>query len=119
MTHDTEHQIIRRLDSLLEIERAALLKGDLQAIPKLVEEKEGLIDALNAMTDSVPSKLEALQAKVTRNQALLDGALQGIRNVAARMAAFRRMRRSMETYDEYGHKHTILGEVDHKVEKRA
>jgi len=119
MTHDTEQRIIHRLDALLEIEREALLKGNLQAISALVEEKEGLIDALNAMTDSVPSGLQALQAKVTRNQALLDGALQGIRNVAARMAAFRRMRRSMETYDEYGRKHTILGEVEHKVEKRA
>ncbi|MDT8325899.1 MAG: flagellar protein FlgN [Roseovarius sp.] len=119
MTHDTEQRIIHRLDALLEIEREALLKGDLQALSALVEEKEGLIDALNAMADSVPSSLEALQAKVTRNQALLDGALQGIRNVAARMAAFRRIRRSMETYDEYGHKHTISGEVEHKVEKRA
>ncbi len=119
MTHNAEQRITNRLDALLEIEREALLKGDLQAISALVDEKESLIDALNAMTDSVPTDLKALQAKVTRNQALLDGALQGIRNVAARMAAFRRMRRSMETYDEFGHKQTILGEVERKVEKRA
>jgi hypothetical protein len=29
------------------------------------------------------------------------------------------MRRSMDTYDEFGHKQTILGEVERKVEKRA
>ena len=63
--------------------------------------------------------LQGLQTKVDRNQEMLDGALAGIRNVASRMAAFRKIRRSLETYDESGQKTVIQGEVIRKVEKRA
>ena len=119
MVHDAERRIINRLDTLLETERDALLRGDLQRIAMLVEEKEALIDELNRMTTDAPGDLAALQAKLMRNQALLDGALQGSRNVAARLAACRKVRRAMDTYDREGHKHTIPGEVERKVEKRA
>ncbi len=119
MAHDAERRIINRLDTLLEMEREALLQGDLPRISTLVEEKEALIDELNRMTTDTPGDLLALQTKLMRNQALLDGALQGIRNVAARLAAFRHVRRSMETYDRDGHKQTIPGEIERKVEKRA
>ncbi|SEL53855.1 hypothetical protein SAMN05443999_10630 [Roseovarius azorensis] len=119
MAHDAERRIINRLDTLLETERKALLHGDLHRISTLVEEKETLIDELNRMTTDAPGDIAALQAKLMRNQALLDGALQGIRNVSARLAAFRQVRRAMDTYDRDGHKHTIPGEVERKVEKRA
>ncbi len=119
MTTETAQDIINRLDELLELERAALLKGNLEEIPILLGEKESLIDALNAQAPEQQNNLQDLQVKVERNQALLDSALQGIRKVAARMAAFRRIRRSLETYDESGRKHTIQGEVEHRVEKRA
>lgn len=119
MAHDTEQRIINRLDLLLESERKALLQGDLEQISMLVATKAALIDDLNGMSGHAPGDLAALQAKVLRNQALLDGALQGIRTAAARLAAFRRVRRAMETYDREGHKHTIPGEVERKVEKRA
>jgi len=56
---------------------------------------------------------------MTRNQSLLDGALQGIRSVAARMANYRQIRKSMDTYDGQGRKHTIPGEVARTVQKRA
>ena len=119
MKTETAQDIINRLDELLELERAALLQGELDKIPNLLEEKERLIDALNAAQPEEESGLEELQLKVERNQVLLDGALQGIRKVAARMAAFRRIRRSLETYDETGRKRTIQGEVERRVEKRA
>lgn len=119
MTTETQQEIINRLDELLELERAALLQGELDKIPTLLEEKERLIDALNEHQPDKIADLQELQIKVERNQALLDGALQGIRKVAARMAAFRRIRRSLETYDETGRKHTIKGETEHRVEKRA
>ncbi|MEI4233382.1 flagellar protein FlgN [Roseovarius sp. D22-M7] len=118
MTDDTEDRIIARLDTLLDEERAALLDGDLGRIGAGVDEKERLIDALNAVQDR-QNDLAALQAKVVRNQGLLDGALQGIRSVAARMASYRQIRRSMETYDSRGRKHTIPGEVARTVQKRA
>lgn len=119
MTHETAQAIINRLDTLLEQERSALLAGDLEKITELLGEKEGLIDGLNALEPEAEQGLQDLQAKVIRNQALLDGALQGIRKVAARMAAFRKIRRSLETYDESGRKRTIQGEVERRVEKRA
>ncbi len=119
MKTETAQDIVNRLDELLELERAALLQGELDKIPNLLEEKERLIDALNAVQPAQDSGLEELQLKVERNQVLLDGALQGIRKVAARMAAFRRIRRSLETYDETGRKRTIQGEVERRVEKRA
>lgn len=119
MKTETAQGIINRLDELLEAERDALLQGDLDKIPAMVEEKESLIDALNDNAPETKAELRELQVKVERNQALLNGALQGIRKVAARMAAFRRIRRSLETYDESGQKRTIQGDVERRVEKRA
>ena len=94
MTHEPSQEIIDRLDMLLDAERTALLQGKLDQVAKLVGEKENLIDALNARDTDNGADLSFLRDKVARNQALLDGALQGIRNVAARIAAFRRIRRS-------------------------
>jgi len=50
---------------------------------------------------------------------LLDGALEGIRRVASRMAAIRQVRRSLATYDETGKRRTIDGTMAHNIEKRA
>lgn len=119
MTLDTAAEIVSRLDVLLELEREALLNGDLEKIQEYLEEKESLIDQLNAVDVTQTNALRDLQAKVERNQVLLDGALQGIRKVAARMAAFRRVRRSLETYDQSGRKQTIQEDVKRRVEKRA
>lgn len=119
MTDTTAQDLIEKLDNLLETERMALLAGDLETIGQLLEQKEDLIDRLNLIKPQSQPALAGLHEKVTRNQALLDGALQGIRKVAARIAAMRRIRRSLETYDKSGRRHTIDGEVLHKVEKRA
>lgn len=119
MTPETAQQLIDQLDTLLEEERRALLVGDLDAIRALLKRKEELIDALNARAPEDAPDLGALPDKVARNQALLDGALEGIRKVAGRLAALRRIRRSLETYDEAGRKTILQGEVEHQVEKRA
>lgn len=120
MTDLTPQNLIDKLDELLDVERRALLNGELDAIAAIAGEKERLIDALNAMEpEGRQPALQDLQNKVSRNQVLLDGALQGIRKVAARLAALRRIRRTLETYDAMGRKQTIQGEVEHKVEKRA
>ncbi len=119
MAQGKAQKIIDQLDDLLDSERLALLEGDLDRISGLLEQKEYLIDTLNGLEPTTRPKLQELQNKVARNQALLDGALQGIRKVASRMAAYRKIRRSLETYDETGHKKIITGSVDHKVEKRA
>jgi len=119
MTKATPQQLIDQLDTLLEKEREALLVGDLDKVTEIAVSKEELIDALNRLSPKDQTSLEALQEKVTRNQVLLDGALQGIRKVASRLAALRRIRKSMDTYDASGRKQTIQGEVDRRMEKRA
>src|SRR6056297_3513111 len=89
--------LIDRLDDLLESERSSLLSGNLERGPEL----------------------ESVHRKLMRNQELLDGALDGIRKVAARMAAMRQVRQSLETYDQRGKRQTIDGAVVRKIEKRA
>ncbi len=119
MSHAKNEKIINSLRILLDQERAALLDGNLEAIAVLLQRKELLIDQLNTQVPKPSDAISELQGKVIRNQELLDGALEGIRKVAARMAAVRRIRNNLETYDESGRKSEISGVVDHKVEKRA
>jgi hypothetical protein len=110
---------MNQLDALLEHERRALLQGDLEAIAALLNRKEALIDALNAQAPGPKADLLSLQGKVHRNQALLDGALEGIRKVAGRISTFRKIRHTLETYDKTGRKQAIQGEANHQIEKRA
>ena len=117
--HDDRQTLIDQLDALLEAERTALLAGDLDKIGTLLERKEALIDAFNTLEPERTDGLEGLQRKVVRNQALLDGALEGIRKVAARMAEMRRVRTSLDTYDQAGRKRTIDGTAPRRIEKRA
>ena len=119
MTLDQSTRIIQQLDLILEEERDALLRGDLSQIVALMLKKEQLVDALNALSATASGDLIAVQGKLSRNQVLLDGALQGIRTVAARLAAHRRIRRSLDTYDQNGHKRSIPGDIAHHLEKRA
>lgn len=118
--HDTStKQLVDELDDLLDAERSALLDGNLEKITALVEQKEALIEQMSALPKSQAEPLEGLQKKVKRNQILLDGALQGIRRASVRLAAIRRIRKTLETYGRDGRKRTIEGEITRKVEKRA
>jgi len=119
MTPNDTQSLIDRLDDLLETERRALLAGDLEKIGPILTGKEQLIDRFNAHEIDRNPNLAAVQQKLVRNQELLDGALEGIRKVAARMAAMRRVRQSLDTYDESGKRQTINGVVLRKIEKRA
>lgn len=118
MTTDID-ALIRKLDALLDVERRALLDGDLAALAGIVEEKETLIDDLNRAEFADGKTLSPVNDKVKRNQALLEQALSGIRTVARRLADIRQTRKSFDTYDRQGHKNRIQGDVDSSVEKRA
>ncbi|MEM6481212.1 MAG: hypothetical protein AAF922_00300 [Pseudomonadota bacterium] len=118
MTRDAQQAIVA-LDSVLEKERQVLLKGDVDSIGDILNEKEALIDALTEMDRHDIQNVQGLKEKFARNQTLLDGALHGIRRTAARLAAIRQVRRSLETYDEKGQKRTIEGHVERKLERRA
>ena len=118
-TPNTQDTGINALNILLDAERAALLKGDLESIADLLPAKEALIGTMN---DTPPDDLAAVQAlggKVRRNQLLLDGALEGIRAAVTRMSAMREIREGIETYSADGQKHRIATGTDSSVEKRA
>jgi len=117
MQTDDTQAIIGALDDLLEKERTALIGGDLDVISRSLPEKERLIDALN--TSGQREGLIGLQGKLMRNHALLDSAMDGIRSVANRLGALRRVRNSLDTYDESGRRTTIEGFREKQVEKRA
>jgi hypothetical protein len=78
-----------------------------------------LIDALSESGEHDVATVSALQAKLERNQVLFDQALAGIRNVASRLSALRRLRKTLETYDEHGRKSALVTSEDNKLEKRA
>lgn len=110
---------INALDDLLDAERRALLDGDLDEISRLMKHKEALIEALNTQEATDRAELDSLNSKVERNQELLNSALDGIRTVARRLAAMRRIRGSLDTYDAHGNKNAIDLRNNGSVEKRA
>lgn len=119
MTDDIPQTDIDALDDLLDAERRALLEGNLDDIARLHHRKEQLIDGLNNWGGEDTANLASLNAKLQRNQALLDTALNGIRSVARRLAAIRRVRQSLDTYDSAGRKNTVETRIDRSLEKRA
>ena len=119
MTPENMQSTIDFLDDLLDEERRALLKGNLDEISRLHARKEQLIDALNQRDANEHAGLLSLNGKLERNQALLNTALGGIRSVAQRLAAIRRVRQSLDTYDSKGRRKTVEMGGDQSIEKRA
>jgi flagellar biosynthesis/type III secretory pathway chaperone len=119
MADEPIEDTINALDDLLDQERAAMLEGDLEKIARTLDLKQSLIERLNRLDMADRATLEALNAKVERNQSLLNAALEGIRAVARRLATMRRIRSSLDTYDANGRKKVITMSPDRSVEKRA
>jgi flagellar biosynthesis/type III secretory pathway chaperone len=114
-----EHIELSELDTLLDQERAFLLNGDLKGLGTLLPAKEKLVEILSEGDESHHEQIVPLEGKLQRNQLLLDGALEGIRSVAARLAALREVRTSLDTYDAQGRKKRVVTQVTQKLEKRA
>lgn len=120
MKDDTAHDVLNAMDALLEQERSALLEGDLDGLGEMHGRKEALMDKLGHIeVAAADAQLQGVQEKLERNQALLDSALAGIRSVARRLAMVRRVRQSLEYYDEDGAKASVDIGVERSVEKRA
>lgn len=119
MEDDTARDAATSLDRLLETERDALLAGDLGSIPDLVDAKARLVETLAGSGGHCADRMQELHRKIERNQLLLSGALEGIRKVADRLATIRRVRHSLEFYDQQGRRRTIKGDTRGKLEKRA
>jgi ABC-type transporter Mla subunit MlaD len=112
-------EIIGALDDLLDDERAALLEGNMDQVGRLLEHKERLVEELSHPQNAELEDLQRLSSKLTRNQALLNQALEGIRTVARRLASLRRVRSALDTYDARGTRLTIDTSSATSVEKRA
>ena len=119
MTANSNATTTEELSDLLVAEREALLKGDLEKLNALLVSKESLIEAINAVPQTDLSTMEMLDKKVKRNQLLLDGAREGIRAVAARMARLREVKGALETYGADGKRHDIQLDIDSSVEHRV
>lgn len=110
--------LTQQLNELIQTENAALLAGDFDTISDLLERKETLVQEL-AESDVNPNELAALQIGMRRNQELFDHALAGIRHVASRLGDLQTIRRSMNTYNAYGHSLTIDAPQKNTLERRA
>lgn len=119
MSKTESARLLEEFDALLDRERAAVLAGDLDCIGELLEQKQALIDALSATGVDDRPRLNTLQAKVLRNQELLDSSLRGIKAVADRIQAVRKAREGLDTYDKAGRKKTIRSRSGGSLERRA
>lgn len=119
MTDESAMTMVATLSDLLDQERVALLDGDLDQVTKLLEPKEELFGKIGENAQHDAGALQALDAKVKRNQLLLNGALEGIRTVKERMAALRRVQTSLDTYSADGRKQEIQLKPPSSVERRA
>jgi hypothetical protein len=108
---------IEEIDLLLEDERAALLSGDLAALPGVAERKEVLARALEQVRPTAEA-LRTIQAKTERNADLLAAAAKGLRSVTRRVAEIRSANGPLKTYGQDGTQQT-LGSVAGSFEKRA
>ncbi|KIC10372.1 flagellar biosynthesis protein FlgN [Leisingera sp. ANG-M1] len=119
MSDPKPQQLIDELDQILDRERAALMAGDLAKLEELLAKKEKAIGKLNAVTELERESLTQVHTKVSRNQELLDSAMEGIRAVAARMAELRRIRRGLDVYDQAGRRTRFGTRSATRLEKRA
>lgn len=119
MADYTAQDLINELDDILEQEREALILGELEKLHDLLLLKDTLITRLNDLDDGELGALETVQEKVSRNQSLLDSAMQGIRSVAARMQELRKVRKGLDVYDKSGKKNSYSTASSLKLEKRA
>jgi hypothetical protein len=88
-------------------ERAAILRGDFDALAKISAEKPALFARIDAMPVPPVDMLDKIGTMASRNLLLLAAALSGVRVAASRIAAVKRVRDNLDTYDSDGHRATI------------
>ncbi|MFC4218347.1 flagellar biosynthesis protein FlgN [Pseudophaeobacter arcticus] len=119
LTHQTPQSLIEELDKILDQERSALVRGELNQIQELLTRKEAIIARLNEIGSLERADLAQVQTKVSRNQELLNSAMEGIRSVATRMAELRRVKKGLDVYDRAGRKERYGTTMGQRLEKRS
>ncbi|WP_152452225.1 MULTISPECIES: hypothetical protein [unclassified Roseivivax] len=111
-------QIFDKLDSLLEEEHRALLKGDFESIGDLLKEKQRILDMIGLDEDA--AYLDApIIYKLRRNLTLYDEALAGLRAVAQRIGNSSKTRAELRIYGKDGHTTSFVTEARKALERRA
>lgn len=105
---------IDRLNNLLEVERAALLAGDLEAVGALSAEKESLATGFDR---AEKHELRAISQALNRNGVLLAAAQEGVSSVLATLKQQRVARSSLSSYDSSG-KSTTISQSTRGTERR-
>ncbi|MEX0369537.1 MAG: flagellar biosynthesis protein FlgN [Tateyamaria sp.] len=119
MKDDRLAPLLDELDDLLDAERQALLDGKLDQVERMFKRKTALMDALGNPEPGDETRIEDVRSKLLRNRDLLGSAAEGIRSVAQRLATVRRVRHSLETYDERGQRKSVNLTPGSSLEKRA
>ncbi len=88
-----------RLVRLLDVEKDALLKGDLEKVAALIPEKESLAQHFEA---SNTPELKALSFKLNQNSRLLAAANSGVSDAISTLRNLRAARASLSSYDKSG-----------------
>ena len=106
------------LDDLLDRERQALLRGDLDGLIRLHASKESLLEQLNR-TGGDLDNLSAVQKKLHRNQSLVQSALRGVRSAIQKVQQARNNQGQVVTYTESGSRNTVHVTSTGSMERRA
>ena len=111
MTNDPREKAVSDLLDLVEEERNAVLRGDLDHVARVFERKSDLIVALNGMEVADNAELEELRNQIERNQMLVEAAKRGAHMAVDRLKSMRRSRETLTLYDAHGRSvdHPTLG----------
>lgn len=116
---EIEIGILEELNEILDRERAAILRGDIEQVGRIVESKEQLLEVLMEINQTEAENVQDLRQKLVRNQELLEHSLSGIRAVSQRLEDVRKTQTTLETYDSSGRRKTYHLPTSHKIEKHA
>lgn len=119
LPHQNPQNLIDELDEILDQERSALVRGELTQIEDLLARKETIIAQLNTIDSLERQALTQVQTKVSRNQELLNSAMEGIRSVATRMSELRKVKKGLDVYDRAGRKARYGTTMGQRLEKRS
>ena len=106
------------LIDLLNEERDALLKGDYDAVGGLFDRKKTLAEEMETLfADEAPqdgaeldkASATRLQKALSRNEAMLSGAREGVEQARRRLAAIARKRNEVGVYDPSGERPQMTG----------
>ncbi len=95
---------VQKLSQLLEVERAALLKGDFEAVGALIEEKESIAAQFNHAN---AQDLRLLSAALAHNSKLFAAAREGVSAVRSTLQQQHQARNTLSSYDSSGRATTI------------